>query len=105
MFIHAVALVRSAAVRRVLDLGAAFAVVVAAAASHRADAYWTAICTAVLLFEYVYPPSLVLGGCIAVAAHSVAVGEFQVKHVGAIVVALASGVQQWGERKQWRTRT
>ena len=86
-------MVRSAAVRGEVDLGAVFAVVVAAAASHSADAYWTAICTAVLLFEYVYPPSLLGGGCIAVLAHSLAVREFQAKHIGAVVVALASGVQ------------
>ena len=55
-----------------------------------ADAYWTAVCSAVLIFEYVYPPSLALSGPVAVVAHSLVVREVQVKHLGAILVSIAS---------------
>lgn len=90
MIIFAVALVRCVFVQQAVDFGALFALFIAAAASHNQDAYWAATCTVVLIAEFLYPPILSLAGTLAVIAHSIAVGHFEFKHIGSILIALLS---------------
>ena len=90
MLVYAVAAVRCALVQRPVDFGALFALWVAVAADHDADAYWAATCSAVLLTEFVFPVALSLVGTAAVAAHSIVGAHFDWKHGGGIAVALLS---------------
>ena len=99
MIIYGVAVVRSVLVQQALDFGALFAIWVAVTAEHGSDAYWAATCSAALLFEFVFPPSLSVAGVAAVVAHSAIKSTFDAKHAGAIAIALGSlynvTPQQW----------
>ena len=90
MLVYAVAAIRCAFTQRAVDFGALFSIWVSVAASHSADAYWAATVAAALVLELALPVSLALTGPLVVGAHGAIVNSFEVKHIGAILISLAS---------------
>ena len=93
MLVYGVAVIRSGFVQNPIDFRALFAIWVAVSASHSLDAYWAAVTSVALLVEFLYPPSLAVTGTTVVLAHSAVYASFSAKHIGAILISLASLTQ------------